>query len=147
MIVPLISSSVTGRLGLAHLPRLWCKLLLHACGELPEGYRAGHGGFDESICETIGVDRDALVAFVHERRPSYVAFETWIGTHATRLDVETVDAWNARVRAADLPDAMATERRARFDIPATERAAAVRLNDLDDWDTFHRALTRRGDET
>lgn len=141
MIVPLVSSSVVGPLGLAHLPRLWCKILLHAHGELPEGYRYGNGGFDEKVCEAIGTDRDALVAFVTEERPSYSALETWVRAHATKLDDRTIAAWNAVVAGADLPEAMSQERRARFDIPVGTRASAVVLNDLDDWDSFHRALT------
>ncbi len=143
MIVPLVSSSVVGGLGIAHLPRLWCKLLLHACGELPEEYRHGHGGFDEHVCEAIGVDPDALIVHVANDRPSYHAFETWIRRHAARLDATTIDAWNAVVHAAELPESMGAPRRARFAIPDGERASAVRLNDLDDWDAFHAALTHR----
>lgn len=146
MIVPLISSSVSGRLGIAHLPRLWCKILLHATGELPDGYRAGHGGFDEKLCIAIGVDRDALVAHIAAERPSYLAFEAWVAAHATKLDSLSIAAWNAVVRAAELPEAMAAERRARFAIPASEPAGGVLLNDLDDWDEFHRALTHRASE-
>ncbi len=142
MIVPLVSSSVVGRLGIAHLPRLWCKLLLHACGELPDGYRHGHGGFDERVCEAIGVDRDALVAYVQSEQPSYLAFEAWVAAHATKLQPHTISAWNAVVRDAQLPEAMAAERRARFQIADDEPAGGVLLNDLDDWDSFHGALTR-----
>lgn len=142
MIVPLVSSSVVGPLGLAHLPRLWCKILLHAHGELPEGYRYGNGGFDEKVCDAIGVDRDALVAFVTEERPTYLAFETWVRSHATKLDDRSIYAWNDVVSSANLPEAMAVERRARFAIPDGTHAGAVLLNDLDDWDAFHGAFTR-----
>ena len=142
MIVPLVSSCVVGPLGLAHLPRLWCKVLLHAHGELPEGYRYGNGGFDEKLCAAIGVDRDALVAFVTDERPSYLALETWVGTHATKLDDQSIASWNTVVAEANLPEAMANERRARFAIPDGTPASGVLLNDLDDWDSFHVALTR-----
>jgi hypothetical protein len=141
MIVPLVSSSVVGPLGLAHLPRLWCKILLHAHGELPEGYRYGNGGFDEKVCEAIGIDRDALVAFLIEERPPYPALETWVRSHATKLDDRSIATWNVVVAGANLPEAMAQERRARFAIPDGTDASSVLLNDLDDWDSFHRALT------
>ncbi len=137
MIVPLVSSSVTGRLGVAHLPRLWCKILLHACGELPEGYRFGNGGFDEAVCGAIGVDRDALVAHIVADRPTYLAFEAWVRAHATKLDDLSIDAWNTAVHTALLPPEMAHERRTRFAIPDGEAAGGVLLNDLDDWDLFH----------
>jgi selenocysteine lyase/cysteine desulfurase len=61
--------------------------------------------------------------------------------HATKLDDRSIAAWNAVVAGADLPEAMAQERRARFGIPDGTRVSAVLLNDLDDWDSFHRALT------
>ena len=140
MIVPLVSSSVVGPLGLAHLPRLWCKILLHAHGELPDGYRYGNGGFDEKVCDAIGVDRDALVAFVTEDRPTYLGFEAWVRAHAKSLDDRSISAWNAVVANANLPEAMAVERRARFAIPDGTHAGAVLLNNLDDWDEFHGAL-------
>ncbi len=146
MIVPLVSSSVTGRLGVAHLPRLWCKVLLHACGELPEGYRSGNGGFDEAVCVALGIDRDALVAHIAADRPSYIVFEAWVRAHATKLDEASIDAWNAVVRNAKLPPEMGQERRKRFAIPEGDAAGAVLLNDLDDWDLFYTttvAATRR----
>ncbi|MGZ4964624.1 MAG: DUF5069 domain-containing protein, partial [Limisphaerales bacterium] len=37
-IVPLISSGVAGPLGVLHLPRLWLKASLEACGKLAPGY-------------------------------------------------------------------------------------------------------------
>jgi len=58
-IYPLISSAAKGPLGVCHLPRLWLKILLFACGRLPEGYRHGEGGFDEFTTTNLGLDRDA----------------------------------------------------------------------------------------
>src|SRR5471030_1556222 len=64
IVFPVLSSSIRGPLGVAHLPRLWLKLLLHSCGRLPEGYRCGVGGLDEFLTTTLGIDRDAFVAWV-----------------------------------------------------------------------------------
>ena len=52
--VPLIGTAATGPLGVAHLPRLWLKMLLASQGKLVEGYRAGQGGFDGLLLEFLG---------------------------------------------------------------------------------------------
>lgn len=140
-IVPVLSSSVAGPLGVKHLPRLWLKVLLHACGRLPDGYRHGVGGFDEFLTTTLGIDRDAFVAFIETAQPDYLTLEGWVRANATTLSAETIAAVNARVDNTPLPDTMLPDRRAllSFDDPNYTKAAA--LNDLDDWLAMHRALT------
>ena len=44
-IVPLISSGIAGPLGVIHLPRLWLKVSLEACGKLADGYPGIGQGF------------------------------------------------------------------------------------------------------
>ena len=140
-IVPLVSSSVAGPLGVAHLPRLWLKILLHACGRLPEGYRHGVGGFDELLCTSLGIDRDAFVAYIENEKPSYQRLEVWVGERATNLAPETVAAFNEQIRTREMSSEMAAERRSRLAIADPGFANAVALNDLDDWDAAHRRLT------
>ncbi len=139
-IVPLISSSVVGPLGIAHLPRLWLKILLHAAGRLPEGYRYGTGGFDERLCERLGIDRDAFVAYIQTERPAYRALETWVAAHATAMTPHAIAAWNRLVTGARLPEAMAAERYERFELTEADNVMGVGLNDLDDWDALHASL-------
>jgi hypothetical protein len=140
-VVPLISSSVMGPLGIAHLPRLWLKILLHACGRLPEGYRHGNGGMDEGLCVQLGIDVEAMVRYVETERPDYLQFETWVARHATKLDAASVAAHNLGVLTRNMGEALAGERRARFGIASEDFANAIRLNDLDDWASVHAALT------
>ena len=137
---PLISTGVSGPLGLLHLPRLWQKLLLHSVGQLPAGYRHGTGGFDEFLCTSIGLDRDAFVAFVEEQRPSYLETEAYVREHATSLNAESVDAFNQAVTGRDMPAEMQGPRCSELGIPHGEITRAIPLNDLDDWAGFHRAL-------
>ncbi len=139
-IVPTSSTSVIGPLGIAHLPRLWQKLLLHACGRLPGGYRHGNGGFDALLCYRLGIEVPEMCAFVDREKPDYLAFEAWVETNARDLRPATVAALNARLRTGALPEAMAVERRARFGIADESVANAVALNDLDDWAGFHERL-------
>lgn len=141
-IVPLISSSVVGPLGIKHLPRLWAKISLHAAGRLPEGYRHGNGGFDGWMCEELGIDNDALVAYIENERPSYLALEAWVSAHATSLTATAVGRWNRAVGAALLPEPMRAERLARFGLTEDDNVMGVTLNDLDDWDAFHAGLAR-----
>jgi hypothetical protein len=141
-IVPLISTSVTGPLGIMHLPRLWLKLLLHGTGRLPEGYRHGSGGFDEFFCTHFGLDQDAFVRFVETDRPDYLATERWVVENAKNITPETIAAFNERVLVAAMRDEMAAERRERFGIEDAGYKNAVRLNDLDDWAGMHASLTK-----
>ena len=138
---PLISSSVAGPLGIVHLPRLWLKILLHADGKLPEGYRAGVGGFDEMLVDKFGIDRDAFIAYISKEKPDYLTLERWVEKNATALTARNVADWKTTVIARQLKPEMAAERRARFGIADEEFAHGVTLNDLDDWAGIHARLT------
>ncbi len=139
-IAPVLSSSVKGPLGVAHLPRLWLKILLYASGRLPEGYRHGAGGFDEFLTTTLGIDRDAFVSYVEMVRPDYPTLEAWVREHATTLNAETIATVNARVAEANMSEEMLAERRPRLGITDPAYTKAVAVNDLDDWQAFHAML-------
>jgi Domain of unknown function (DUF5069) len=141
-IVPVLSSSVVGPLGIMHLPRLWLKILLHARGLLPEGYRHGVGGFDEFVTTTLGIDRDAFVAYIETVKPDYLTLEAWVRANAAMLTPDAVATINERIATAPLPEPMLSERSARFALGDPSYTRAVALNDLDDWAAMHDALTR-----
>ncbi|HEV3155895.1 MAG TPA: hypothetical protein VGZ00_00960 [Candidatus Baltobacteraceae bacterium] len=136
-IVPLISSSVMGPLGISHLPRLWLKILLYAVDALPDGYRHGSGGFDEQVCTNLGIDSQAMIAFVEDEKPDYLRFEAWIKAHATKLTPEAVFWHNLAIRTGRMRDELAAERRSTFGITDPNIANGVTLNDLDDWAGIH----------
>lgn len=142
-LVPVLSSSVYGPMGIKHLPRLWLKILLAGCGRLPEGYRHGVGGFDEFLTTTLGLDRDAFVAFIRDERPGYLALESWVRANAANLTPQAIAAVNARIETAELPEAMRTERYARLAFSDPSYVNAVALNDLDDWASMHEMLISR----
>ncbi len=139
-LVPTISTSVKGPLGIMHLPRLWQKILLHACGRLPADYRHGIGGFDELLCDRLGIDPKALVAFIESERPDYLTLERWVGANARDLAPATIAALNQRLRTGNMREEIAAERRKRFGIADETVANAIALNDLDDWAGFHDRL-------
>jgi hypothetical protein len=140
-IVPTISTSVMGPLGIMHLPRLWQKILLHACGRLPPAYRHGVGGFDELLCQRLGIDAEALIAYIETEKPDYLALEAWVERYAKDLSPATIAALNHRFRTGNMREELAAERRARFGITDETFANGIALNDLDDWAGFHEALT------
>ena len=138
-IVPVLSSSVMGPLGVKHLPRLWLKILLYGCGQLPDGYRHGVGGFDEFLTTTLGIDRDAFVSYIETAKPDYLTLEAWVRENAASLTPEAIAKVNDAV-AADIPDAMYADRCARLGFADPAYKKAVALNDLDDWLAMHEAL-------
>ena len=140
LIPPLISSSVAGPLGVLHLPRLWLKIVLHACGKLPEGYRYGEGGFDGALCDALQLDRVAFVNYIVTEKPDYLAVERYVSAHAGDLSPRTIAAFNQRVHGASLPAARAAQWRERFGITDETYDYGVPLNDLDDWATMHAEL-------
>jgi hypothetical protein len=139
-IFPVLSSSVMGPLGIMHLPRLWLKILLHACGRLPEGYRHGVGGFDEFVTTTLGIDRDAFVVYIETVKPDYLTLESWVRANAATLTPDAIATINARIAGANLPEPLLAERTARFALGDPCYTRAVALNDLDDWAAMHDAL-------
>jgi hypothetical protein len=141
-IFPVLSSSVRGPLGVAHLPRLWLKILLHACGRLPEGYRHGAGGFDEFLTTALGIDREAFVAYIETEKPDYLTLEAWVRANATTLTPATIETVNQRAATVDLPEAMRGDRASRLKFDDPSYIKAVALNDLDDWLGMHEMLTR-----
>ena len=140
---PLISSSASGPLGVLHLPRLWLKILLHACDRLPEGYRHGEGGFDEKLFVNLGVNGKDFIDYIVREKPDYVTLERWVRTHATKLNAEAIAAHNAMVMNAALPEERATQRRAELGLSDASLTNAVELNDLEDWAGAHARLAGR----
>jgi hypothetical protein len=140
-IVPVLSSSVMGPLGVKHLPRLCLKILLHACGRLPDGYRHGVGGFDEFLTTTLGIDRDEFVSYIGTAKPDYLTLEAWIRGNAATLTPEAIAKVNEGVAVTDIPEAMYGDRAARLGFADPAYKKAVALNDLDDWLAMHETLT------
>ena len=129
-------------MGIKHLPRLWLKISLFAAGRLPEGYRHGTGGFDEFLTTTLGIDRDAFVAYVETEKPHYLQLEDWVRAHARTLTADAVAKINDRVDHAEMGEEMLADRHARLGQGASTIRRAVPINDLDDWLAIHEGLAR-----
>lgn len=143
-LVPLISSTVVGPLGVAHLPRLWLKALLAETDALYDGWVPDYRGFNKTVLDALEVDADAFFAFM-KTLPTYPQTERWVREHARKLDGATVAALNAKILAHERPEERAAETRAQVGLEGAERRAAA-LNDLDDWHTVHAWLVAHRDE-
>src|SRR5438046_4863770 len=80
--VPMISSGTAGPLGVVHLPRLWQKVSLEACGKLAAGYPAIGKGFDPLTCAALGLDEQAVKDFIKKNKPTYPQFEARVKENA-----------------------------------------------------------------
>jgi hypothetical protein len=141
-VVPLISGATMGPLGVVHLPRLWLKLLLHALGRLPEGYRHGAGGADEIVITGLGLDGEALINFITTEKPNYPECEAWVKAHAKNLTPEAIAATNKGVLESTMPDPRRSDWQQRFGVTFGE---GWRLNQLDDWAAIHEQLVEPRD--
>ncbi|MEI7551058.1 MAG: DUF5069 domain-containing protein [Verrucomicrobiota bacterium] len=137
--VPLISSGTAGPLGVLHLPRFWLKASLEACGKLDSRYPGCGLGYDQMTLNALGLNRDAVLAYLKNSRPTYPQFEAWIKQQpGVKLDAATIEKHNASVRGYNHDDA--TRQGILKNNGLSDDGSvkdAVRLNDLDSWQEFH----------
>jgi hypothetical protein len=141
-IVPLLSSGVAGPLGVLHVPRLWLKVSLDARDKRAAGYPAVGKGFDQMVIDGLGLNRDAVVSFISEKRPTYTQFEQWVREQpGAKLDKESIDKLNASISGYNHDDATRRGILSAATLPDDQKAArdAVNLNNLDDWTEFYNA--------
>jgi hypothetical protein len=133
--IPLISSGTAGPLGALHLPRLWTKLTLGSAGMLADGYDFCGQGFDQMTITALGLDRDKTIAYVKEKRPTYVQFEEWVvAQNGGNLSKEKIDAHNAAIRGYNHSDELGGSMRAASGIQNAAIKDAVMLNMIEDLD-------------
>lgn len=136
--IPAVGSKISGPLGAVHLPRLWTKLLLSSRGLLPSDYDECGDGFDAMTLSALGLDRQALISFIHDEQPTYMAFETWV-LHNARgtLDAAKIEAHNRAILSYKHSDSTARSMRAASGVADSAVADAATLNALDDFDQLH----------
>ena len=141
--VPMISSGVAGPLGVIHLPRLWQKASLEACGKLHADYPGIGKGYDSMVLAALGLSESAVRDFIKSKKPSYAQFEAWIKTQpGVKLDKASIYKNNAAIRGYIHDDATRKGILAAAGVPDDGSCSpgAVDLNNLDDWATFHKEV-------
>src|SRR5215468_6052483 len=133
-IVPLISSGVTGPMGVCHLPRLWLKLSLESVGKLAVGYPGAGKGYDQMVIDGLGLKRDAVIDYIKKSKPTYCQFEGWVKKNATKLDKASVEKLNAAIRGYIHDDETRKSILGANSLPDDSMAPkdAINLNNLDD---------------
>lgn len=140
-LVPTITSDSTGPLGVAHLPRLWQKVILAEKGVLSAGYDFCGQGYDQMVIDGLGLDREETLAYLRTI-PTYFAFEKWIlEKKGGKLDPAAVEKLNGAIRGYEHTDVVRKSilRSAGLEDKGTIRDA-VTLNNFDDWMEFHASL-------
>jgi hypothetical protein len=140
--VPLLSSGIAGPLGVLHLPRLWLKVSLDARGKLAEGYPAVGHGFDQMVIDGLNLNREAVVSFISEKRPTYPQFEQWVREQpGAKIDKASIEKLNASISGYNHDDATRRAILSPAGLKDDEKAPrdAVNLNQLDDWTEFYNA--------
>src|SRR6266850_2352259 len=143
--VPLISSGVAGPLGVVHLPRLWLKVSLEARGKLASGYPGAGKGYDQMVIDGLGLNRDAVLKFIHDNKPAYPQFEAWVKKQpGVKLDKGSVEKLNAAIRGYIHDDGTRKSILSANGIAddASAPKDAVNLNNLDDWKEFYEAALK-----
>jgi len=143
-IVPLISSGVAGPLGVLHLPRLWLKVSLESVGKLAAGYPGAGKGYDQMVIDGLGLNRDAVLAFIKNSKPTYPQFEAWVKKNGTKLDQGSIEKLNAAVLGYNHDDGTRKSILSANSLPddASAPKDAINLNNLDDWYEFHQAVLK-----
>ena len=139
-IVLLISSGTKGPLGVLHLPRLWQKVSLEAAGKIADGYPGIGAGYDTMVINGLGLNADAVRAYITNDKPTYPQFEAWIqGQDGATLDADSIGTLNDSITGYNHDDATRQGILSANGLADGDPQDAVNLNNLDDWLEFHSA--------
>jgi|TARA_Y100000588_G_scaffold169530_1_gene183239 hypothetical protein len=127
-------------LGVLHLPRLWQKVSLEAAGKIADGYPGIGAGYDSMVIAGLGLDAEAVRAYVTNEKPTYPQFEAWVQAQpGVILDADSVQALNDSIAGYIHDDGTRQEILSANGLPDGEPRDAINLNNLDDWLEFHAA--------
>jgi len=141
----MISSGVAGPLGVLHLPRLWLKVSLEAAGKLAPGYPGIGQGYDMMTVNALGLNAGAVKQFISSTKPTYPQFEAWVKKQpGVKLDKATIYKHNVAIMGYIHDD---DTRKGILGASAitdegSVHPGAVDLNNLDDWQEFHKDVLK-----
>jgi len=136
--IPLITSGISGPLGVLHLPRLWQKVSLENADKLDSEYPAIGGGYDQMVLDALGIDKANFEDYM-KSKPTYTQLEEWIvDQNDGAVDHDKVVALNDGILGYIHTDE--TRKSILESVGLKDDGSikdAVSLNNLDDWQTFH----------
>jgi hypothetical protein len=141
-IIPLISSGTAGPLGVLHLPRLWQKTSLAAVGKDHPDYPACAPGYDTMVLSGLGIEVETFKKFIADNKPTYPQLEAWVLEQSGgALDAAAVAKLNAAITGYNHTDDVRTSILGACGIPDEGKILdAINLNNLDDWQSFHKEV-------
>jgi hypothetical protein len=140
-IVPLISSGTAGPMGALHLPRLWLKLSLGSRNMLADGYHMCGQGFDQMTLTALGLDKDKTLAFIRDKKPTYMQFEEFVmAQNGGSISVDKIAKHNAAIAGYNHSDADCKNMQSDSGIKNADLKDAVTLNTVNDLDEVHKLL-------
>jgi len=116
-----------------------------ATGKLADGYPGIGAGYDSMVVGALGLNADAVKAFIKESKPTYPQFEAWIKKQpGVKLDKATIHKLNVSIAGYIHDD------NTRKGILSANGLAddgsvlpdAINLNNLDDWYEFHQSVLK-----
>ena len=143
-VIPLVSSSTAGPLGVLHLPRLWTKLTLGNAGALAEGYDECGQGYDQMTITALGLDRAQVLEYIKTAKPTYVQFEEWIlAQNGGSIAADRIKAHNDAISGYNHVEDYATKLRTATGLKNLSVKDAVTLNTLEDLNDLHAQVNGR----
>jgi len=143
--IPMISSSQPGALGIPHLPRLWIKALLAGVNALPEGWKTGlNCGVDRLVAGIINLDLAAAHAYLLSELPTYPRFEAWVREHIEFPNDAARGQWLIEILGLQKPADMAIREIDEVGLGGQlSTNSAIIINDLVDWKYLHDHVVSR----
>jgi hypothetical protein len=138
--IPLISSLSYGPLEVLQLPRTWWKVLLRKAGLLDEEYPDYSGGLDAKVVDALGLEKEAVLAYLRDNTPDYLTFESWVVEQCGgAIDRTAADAWNESVRKREHSENKLEETYGDigWDRNEVNVTSAAVLNAVQDWQLFY----------
>ena len=97
------------------------------------------------VINALGLKPEAVKKYIAEKKPTYPQFEQWVKSQpGVKLDKATIDQLNNSIRGYIHSDETRKSILSASGIADDNSAFrdAVNLNNLDDWDEFHKAVLK-----
>jgi hypothetical protein len=96
------------------------------------------------VIDGLGLNREAVLGYIKQSKPTYPQFEAWVKKSGTKLDKGSIEKLNSAIRGYihddDTRKSILSANSLADD--ATAPKDAVNLNNLDDWKEFHEAVLK-----
>ena len=139
--IPLISSTSYGPLEVYQLPRTWWKVILRKLDILDDEYPDCTEGLDSKMMAAIGLEKDAVLAYLRDNLPDYLTFESWVVEQSGgAIDRAAADAWNESVRKREHAQHKVDETYGDigWEVGSADVTSAAVLNAMQDWQLFYK---------